>query len=98
MTKKKLMAPPLAVAPAPIEAPLSLPRFSKGLRLLLYPLAVLAPSAGLVLGLLYARQDDAAARSQGRWLLACALLGSLLRLHQPDWDIDSPENLIQPFY
>ncbi len=92
MTKKK------APAMVPAEAALVLPRFSRAWRLLLYPLAILAPSVGLVLGLLYARQDDASARGLGRWLLGLAFLGALLRLHSPEFDIHSTENLIQPFY
>jgi hypothetical protein len=86
-------------APAPAEAPLFLPRFGAGWRLLILPLSVIAPGGGLALGLLYASQQDASARRFGWTCLILALLGGLARLLSGEFHgFKAPDTLTQPFY
>jgi len=108
MTPKKKAAPPWSALPKarpeapPEEAgpPLSLPRFSSAWRLLIYPLCVLQPAAGLVLAALYLRQNDALARRFGRVCLVLAVLGLAVK----GWrgmsvgSLQSGDSLLQPFY
>lgn len=96
-TRKSGSLPPPVEAAGP--APLTLPRFSAWNRLMLYPLAVLAPGMGLTLGLLYFRQDDTDAKRFGRICLVLGILGLLARIGSQDGvGMSAPENLSQPFY
>ena len=70
------------------------------MKLLLYPLSLLQPAAGLTLAVLYLRQEDQAARRFGRNCLILGLLGMILSSFRPSsWDaVRSSESLTQPFY
>jgi len=97
--KKSVKSAAVAKPEVPAEIPLLLPRFKAGWRLLALPLIVLAPGAGVALGLLYASQEDASARRFGWLCLILALLGGLARMAGGDFHgFKTPETLTQPFY
>lgn len=96
---KKRSVKPAAAALEPLQAtapaPLTIPRFGSLWRLFIYPLCVIVPGAGVVLGLLYARQDDKEARNFGRICLALGILGAMLRMGS---GMDGVDRLNQPLY
>jgi hypothetical protein len=98
--KAKKPSPPAPEAAPAAPAALTLPRFSSLVRLFIYPACLLAPGAGLALGLLYVRQDDKAARNFGRLCLGLGLFGALLRMGSGGrfQGLQNAETLTQPFY
>ena len=86
---------PAEGGPAP-----ALPRLSGPWLVSAFILSFFAPVAGLTLGLLYAPQEDKAARNFGRWCLGLAVLGWVLAaLTGAVRDaMGSGEWFIQPYY
>jgi hypothetical protein len=89
---------PLAEAPAPLSLALPYPvglLYAGGLLL-----SLLSPFAGLTLGFLYARQDLPMARAFGRWCVALAVLGWILRVMASALSsaLDGDDWLTQPYY
>src|SRR5262245_57385944 len=77
------------------EAPLVLPRFEGASRLLIFPLCLWQPAAGLVLAALYMSQGPGTARRFGWVCLGLALIGAAARgSHGGGYG----ESLTQPFY
>lgn len=90
---------PVAPVPAASSAPLALPQPGGLWSLCAVLLSFFVPELGLLLGLLYATQEDLRARRFGRWCLALAALGFLVAaitgaVHSA---LGSGEWMIQPY-
>lgn len=100
--KKRVLPPPPqpSAPPPPPPQALTLPRFSAGQRLLVYPLCVLSPGAGFTLAALYMAQEEKAVRGFGWSCLAFAVIGAFLRAGQgPEFHAwEGADSLVQPFY
>ena len=90
-------------APVTVAAPLaslSLPRAAGFWYVAALIFSLCSPVAGLTLGFLYARQDDASARRFGRWCFALAIVGAILGAlgGAVKSALGSGEWFVQPYY
>jgi hypothetical protein len=95
-----VIPPSVGAANSQPAARIALPRLAGPWLILAFVVSFFAPIAGLTLGLLYAPQEDKAARNFGRWCLALAVLGWILAaLTGAVRDaMGSGEWFIQPYY
>ena len=83
-----------------VLVPLSLPRMAGFWYAAALIFSLCSPVTGVTLAFLYARQEDASARSFGRWCFALAILGAVLSAlgGAVKSALGSGEWFVQPYY